>query len=404
VSAPGPAAAREPAAHLLGAAPPWDAEADDVLVCRAVRRETHDVTTFVLAPRRPRRFAYDPGQFLTFAFEIGGETIHRCYTIASAPTRPDTVSITVKRVPGGPVSNWLHDTLAVGAHLRALGPMGEFSCFAHPPSFRGRGAESGTTDGTDRPRAAPKYLFLSGGSGITPLMSMARTFHDLGVPRDVVFVHSARTPADIVFRDELALIARHQPAFRFVPICEADAPSERWFGLTGRLSPAMLALIAPDLVEREVFVCGPAPYMAAVRDMLRAAGFDMTRHHEESFDFAALSPSEQGEAEAAEIVLDAQEAQEAQVTTPLRRFRVEFAKAKRVIEVPADSTVLAAARRAGLRLPSSCAKGMCGTCKSRLVSGTVAMTHAGGIRQREIDAGMALLCCAKPTSDLVVDR
>ena len=104
----------------------WDAEADDILVCRAVRDETADVRTFVLSPRQPRRFAHRPGQFLTFAFEIGGETVHRCYTIASAPTRPDAVSITVKRVPGGPVSNWLHDTLRPGGIVRALGPMGEF--------------------------------------------------------------------------------------------------------------------------------------------------------------------------------------------------------------------------------------------------------------------------------------
>jgi ferredoxin len=83
---------------------------------------------------------------------------------------------------------------------------------------------------------------------------------------------------------------------------------------------------------------------------------------------------------------------------------VEFVKTRRVIECSENLTVLEAAMRAGLRLPSSCAKGMCGTCKSKIVSGTVEMSHAGGIRQREIDAGMALLCCSKPTSDLVVER
>ena len=153
----------EPAASRLSGAEPWSSEADDILICRAVREETQDVKTFVLSPRSARRFQYQPGQFLTYAFEIGGETIHRCYTISSAPTRPDTISITVKRVAGGPVSNWLHDNLRVGGEVKALGPMGSFSCFVHP---------------------ARRYLFLSGGSGITPLMSMASTFHDLGEPRD----------------------------------------------------------------------------------------------------------------------------------------------------------------------------------------------------------------------------
>jgi ferredoxin-NADP reductase len=367
----------EPAATRLAATAPWSAEADDALTCLAVRDETHDVKTFVLAPREPKLFAYAPGQFLTFAFEIGGETVHRCYTIASAPTRPHTLSITVKRVAGGPVSNWLHDRLKPGDTVRALGPMGEFSCFTHP---------------------AGKYLLLSGGSGVTPMMAMARTFHDLGGGRDVAFVHSARTPADIVFRDELAVMAHRDPAFRVHAVCEADAPGEIWEGPKGRLSPAILREAVPDFLDREVFVCGPKPYMDAVRAMLAEAGFDMARHHEESFDFGALAPAEQEAAREAEQALDEAPA------TGTRTFRVEFAKTRRVLDCPEDQTVLDAARKAGIRLPSSCAKGLCGTCKSKLASGTVAMTHAGGIRQREIDAGMALLCCSKPTSDLVIER
>ena len=153
----------------------------------------------------------------------------------------------------------------------------------------------------------------------------------------------------------------------------------------------MLRLIAPDLLEREVFCCGPAPFMAAVRAMLDEAGFDRARYHEESFDFAALPAAEQAEVASAEAVLAA-------------GFTVEFTKSGRTIHCPAGSTVLEAARAEGLRLPSSCAKGMCGTCKSRLVSGKVEMNHAGGIRQREIDAGMVLLCCSRPLADLVVER
>ncbi|MFH6787098.1 MULTISPECIES: hybrid-cluster NAD(P)-dependent oxidoreductase [Methylobacterium] len=374
-------ASTEPAATRLAATASWDAEADDALVCLAVRDETHDVKTFVLGTPEPRRFAYAPGQFLTFAFEIGAETINRCYTISSAPTRPHALSFTVKRVPGGPVSNWLHDTLKVGDTVRALGPMGDFSCFTHP---------------------APKYLLLSGGSGVTPMMSMARTFHDLGQARDVAFVHSARSPADIVFRGELETMARLDPAFRFHAVCESDAPGEAWAGPKGRLSLDILTRAVPDFREREVFVCGPKPYMDAVRAMLRDAGFDMARHHEESFDFGALPEAEQQAAAEAGRALDT-EAESTPAAT-MRTYRVEFAKTRRVLDCPENETVLDAARKAGIRLPSSCAKGLCGTCKSKVTKGTVSMTHAGGIRQREIDAGMALLCCSKPTSDLVVER
>ena len=372
-------ASTEPAAARLAASAPWDAAAAGRLVCLAVRDATHDVKTVVLTPKEPRLFAYAPGQFLTFSFEIGGETIHRCYTISSAPTRPNAVSFTVKRVPGGPVSNWLHDTLKPGDTVRALGPMGAFSCFTHP---------------------AKTYLLLSGGSGVTPMMSMARTFHDLGEARDVAFVHSARSPADIVFRGELETMARLDPAFRFHAVCETDSPNEAWAGPKGRLTLETLRAAVPDFLDREIFVCGPKPYMDAVQAMLRQAGFDMAQHHEESFDFGALSESEQDAAVEAGQDLDAGAAPAGGVRT----FRVEFAKTRRVLECPENETVLDAARKAGIRLPSSCAKGLCGTCKSKLTSGTVAMTHAGGIRQREIDAGMALLCCSKPTSDLVVER
>jgi ferredoxin-NADP reductase len=351
--------------------PVWDANADDTLVCRAVRVETPDVKTFVLSAREPRRFAYKPGQFLTFEFVIGGQPIHRCYTISASPTRPDTVSITVKRVPGGPVSNWLHDNFKPGSTIKAVGPMGEFTHIDYPSG---------------------KYLFLSGGSGVTPMMSMARAMHDLAGATHVVFVHSARSPEDIIFRTELELMARNNPNFRFAAICENDSSGEAWGGFKGRLSPAMLELIAPDFREREVFVCGPSPYMQAVREMLKAAGFDMARHHEESFNFEELPSSEQA------AIAEAEEASSAKV------YRVEFAKTRRVIECPTGTSVLDAARRAGLRLPSSCTKGVCGTCKSKLISGTVEMQHGGGIRPREIEAGMRLLCCSKPTSDLVIDR
>lgn len=391
----------EAAARRLGAGlPAWNPDADDVLVVQAVREETHDVRTFVLAPRTPGVFHYEPGQFITLDLEIGGEAINRCYTISSAPTRPHAISITVKRVPGGPVSNFLHDTLKPGSELRAVGPMGDFTCFRH---------------------AAGKYLFLSGGSGITPLMSMARTFHDLAVPRDIVFVHAARSPLDIIFQDELALMARNQPgSFAFVPVCEADGARAPWPGLKGRLSLPMLRLIAPDFMEREIFVCGPSPFMAAVRTMLGDAGFDMARHHQESFNFEELAAAEPEVAldvaaaelaEAAKMEAPASPAGDgpagdlpAPVAAPVTTYQVTFAKSGRTIEVPSDKFVLDMARRAGVRLPSSCAKGLCGTCKSKLISGTVDMKHQGGIRQREIDAGMALLCCSKPTSDLVVDR
>jgi glycine betaine monooxygenase B len=351
-------------AYLGAGLPDWDAEADDILVCRQIRAETADVKSFTFSARTPHRFHFKPGQFLTLSLEIGGAAVERCYTIASSPTRPCLVTITVKRVAGGLASNWLHDQLRPGMEIRAFGPLGDFTAF-------------------DRP--AGKHLFLSAGSGITPLMSMARAWHDLAAETDVVFVQSAHSPADLIFRPELELLAASQPGFRLAQICSQDAPG--WSGWRGRLSRPMLELIAPDLREREVFCCGPESYRAAVRAMLIEAGCDPARYHEESFAVETAPPDEP-----------------VAVPQGVPRFRIELARSRQMLDCAADQTILDAARRAGLRLPSACSRGLCGTCKSKLVTGEVVMNHAGGIRQREIDQGQILLCCSTPRGDLVIER
>ena len=348
----------------------WEPEQDDTLICRQVRDETHDVRSFLFESPSRTLFAFRPGQFLTFTFALAGGPVSRCYTIASAPTRPHAVSITVKRVAGGPVSNWLHDHLRPGMRVQAVGPLGDFTCDGQPP----------------RP-----LLLLSAGSGITPMMAMARAHDDLGSDADILFVHSARSPDDIVFRDELALLERHRPGFRAVFVCGTDRPHARWPGHRGRLDAAMLAAIAPDLHERDAYVCGPAGYRAAVATMLERTGFDTSRLFQESYDFGELQQDDPAVAEASALL------------SGDTGYSISFARSGRRIACDAGGFILDAARRQGLRLPSACTKGICGTCKTRKLSGTVEMIHAGGIRQREIDAGLVLICCARPTSDVVLD-
>ncbi|MGF7000755.1 FAD-binding oxidoreductase [Paraburkholderia sp. GAS32] len=381
----------------------WNSDTDETLVCCQVRQETHDVKSFFFRAPSERAFVFEPGQFITLELEIDGEAVNRCYTISSPPTRPHTISITVKRVPGGKVSNWLHDNLHAGMEVRVLGPSGEFTCARHP---------------------ARKFLFLSAGSGVTPLMSMSRAHHELGEDSDIVFVHSARTPDDIIFARELDLIASNQANFRTAFVCERLGARTNWPGVTGFLTLPLLKLIAPDFLDREIFTCGPAPYMQAVRHLLDEGGFDRSHYHEESFSFetisevaAQLTTAHVGDAlqaptASAESFVEAREHAAgfapAQVpVTPVEietTFKVSFAKSNREIECGSGQHVLDAAKKAGIRLPSSCTQGMCGTCKVKLVSGEVAMKHAGGIRQREVDQGMVLLCCSKPLSDLVVDK
>src|SRR5262245_16605546 len=212
--------------HLWDALPlRWNADSDETLVCVQVRPETHDVKSFLFRTRTPALFRFRPGQFITLELEIDGETINRCYTLSSAPTRPDTISITVKRVPGGKVSNWLHDNMKPGAEIKALGPAGDFTCTNHP---------------------SQKYLFLSARSVVTPLMSMSPTHYDLGEDRDSVFVHSARSPRDIIFRRELNAMANGLSQFRTAFVCEHPGDERDWAAPTGMLSLQLLKSIVPD--------------------------------------------------------------------------------------------------------------------------------------------------------------
>ncbi|MFC9497155.1 2Fe-2S iron-sulfur cluster-binding protein [Streptomyces sp. NPDC056982] len=344
-----------------------DGPTEQLLLCTGVESTTHDVKTFTFEPvgpagPRPLGLGHAPGQYLTFTFEIGGAEFHRCYTIASPPTRPHTASITVKRVPGGTVSNWLHDHLTPGTALRSRGPLGEFSMHSHP---------------------ADKYLFLSAGSGITPATSMIRTLYDLADPADVIFVNSARSPEDIIFRRELERITATSKNIRVTHICEAEAPTEHWNGHRGRLTLDVLRQIAPDFCDREVFTCGPPPYMDAVRRMLTDAGFPMEHHHQETFE----TPPPTGTPPAAD--------------TPT--FAVELTRSRLTIECDAATPLLEAASRSGITLPSSCGQGMCGSCMATLVKGAVEMQHNGGISPRDRAQNKILLCCSTPLEDLAVD-
>lgn len=360
----------------------WADEDQTVLVCTAVSDATHDVKNFVFEPQGGQLFEFDAGQFLTLMLDIAGTPVNRCYTISSPPTRPNRIAITVKRVVGGKVSNWVHDNILPGSKVTALAPLGAFTLTSRP---------------------AEKLLFLSAGSGITPLMSMLRTLYDLGSDADVVFLHSARTPSDIVFRSELAAIEMFMPNLRVVHVCEADYPSERWGGMRGRLSPTMLHTIVPDLLERTIFNCGPMPYMDAVRRILDELGYDLGSYHEESFTFddpatPGATPPPEGVAYE-DIAVAAPPAGDDGVAT----YSVEFTKSGRTVTCRADENVLDAAIAAGVRIPSSCSQGMCGTCKLPKLSGEVEMNHNGGIRPREITAGKILTCCSKPLSDLSLD-
>ena len=348
--------------------PFWDPDVDDVLVCRAVRPVTETVSTFVFAPRTPQTFRFHAGQHLVFGFDIDGRQVLRSYTLSSPPSRPHTVSITVRRRPGGVVSTWLHDRMRPGGTVRGMSaPLGEFTLSEHP----GR-----------------RYLLLAGGSGITPFLSMLRLLHDEAIDADIVLVHAAGAPAELIHPAELTTLARDIPGLTTVLV--PSRAGADWTAGSGRLTATTLLRLAPDLPERVVLSCGPEAFMADLQAQLLSAGCRLENLHRESFVFPDPARS-------LELQAPTEHVQHA-------GFPVEFVHLARTVHSPPGSTVLQAAAAAGITLPSSCSQGICGTCKSVLVSGEVDMAHGGGIRPKEIARGRFLPCCSVPLSPLVVDR
>lgn len=348
-----------------------DAELTGMVECVSITEVTHNVKSFELFAPWLARIDFEPGQYVTV--RIPELELERCYSIASAPFGTNTFTLTIKRVDGGAVSTHLHDVLKVGDRVHVDGPYGLFSTSFHP---------------------AAKHLFVSGGSGLSPIMSMVRSLlaRSAGAPTDIVLIHNAATPADIIFRPELEQLAE-VPGVSVVTMCSRDSDAEAWAGHRGRITRETLAEVVPELADRETFVCGPGDYMAAVRLMLDELGVLGSRVHEESFVFAK-SPAERL----------ARKERVTERESPLKSFGIDFTTSGKHVGCDPGTTVLDAAVESGMVFASSCEEGMCGTCKSVLVSGEVEMNHAGGIRPKEIAAGKFLPCCSTPLTDLVVER
>lgn len=335
----------------------------------SVTDETPDVKTFTFRADGHTWFRYKPGQFITLELPTADGPLMRTYTLSSSPSRPFSVAVTVKAQPTSIGTRWMFDNLRPGSRVRAFGPAGHFTHFAHPAS---------------------RYLFLSAGSGVTPMMSMLRWFSDCAPQTDITFVHCARTPQDILFREELELLATRMPnlSLHFI-VKDRTAGRKVWSGHVGMLDMARIPLMAPDLREREAFCCGPEPFMQAMQDALKAHGFDLHHYHQESFGLAL--PEGGATPEDIEMAAD-------QDVLPIR-----FSLSGVDGECAPGQTVLQAARSAGVRIGAACESGICGTCKVMKLSGEVVMSHNGGILDEEIEEGYILACCSRPTTPVDVE-
>ena len=213
--------------------------------------ETPDVRTFRLALPDSRRLPFDylAGQYLILRLEIAGKKVLRTYTIASSPARPACCELTVKRLENGLASRHLHDTLREGDLLQVSAPAGRF-----------------TFDGAQ----SNGVVLIAGGVGITPLMSILRCLTDQSWKGDIYFFYSARTPQDIIFRQELEDLQKRFPNLHLV-VTLTRADGETWAGRKGHITGELLTRTIPNLAARPFYICGPASMMEPAIQMLRAS-------------------------------------------------------------------------------------------------------------------------------------
>lgn len=329
------------------------------LLCVDRIEETADAATFEFRAIDSSPFDYKPGQFITFQVDVADEQLHRAYSLSSSPSKPETVSITIKRVEGGRVSNFLIDNLKPGQALLAMPPAGEFNLVDC--------------------QSTHQVVLLSAGSGITPCISIARWLLDNEPQADIQFIYSARTTADVIMGRELSQLARENNNFhlhRILNQVESDTDHQ------GRLDEILFNQLVPDLNGRTLFTCGPQGYMEAVESFAQARDFDMNYFHKESF--VPVDTTQEIDVDASEYQMTA----------------TQFGKTAVIRE---GETLLAVLEAAGVPVIGACRSGVCGSCKCKVTSGEVESTSQATLTDDEIAAGYVLACSSTIKSHLAIE-
>lgn len=332
-----------------------------IATCMAVMADVDGVKTFVFKTKK--EFSFQAGQFVSLVLPCPDGDIVRSYTISSAPVNSDVFTITVRAVPNGKGSNWLHDSLQAGMSIAFSGPFGHFIPSQHQ----------------DR-----KLLLLAAGSGITPHLSTLRHWRNQATQVNAHLIFSVRSPDQIIENQELMALVKQVKGLTMTIIPE-HISGHVWQGISGRLDPVWLDAMVRDIQDREVYICGPAPYMAAVKDYLSTCQFDLTHYHEEAF----ISPE--------------QVPTNTTSTNTTNSYEVKFARSGISVKTSGGESLLELAEKAGVAVKNACRAGICGACRTLKTAGSVNMQDLGGILPDEVNQGMVLLCCSQPSSDVVLD-
>ncbi len=350
--------------------------------------ETPDTRTFEfgISDEHQARFAYQAGQYVTIRHTIGSQEIRRAYSMSSSPLEK-RLAVTVKKVPAGRMSTFLHEAVKEGDVLEVAPPEGRFT----------------TAFSAEKRRTF--YLF-GAGSGITPLMSLLKTALEAEPMSAIFLLYGSRDEENIIFREELDRLAqRYAGQLHVEHILSRPKKTEsgnllglfkryttNWKGRTGRITGLVVEQFCDEnpphtaAADCEYFICGPGNMADVVRATLLARGVTAKQIHTEHFinashtpgDFAAPSDASKG----------------ARLIVHLNRVRIETV-------VPPKATILDVLVKEKHDVPYSCTAGACSTCMAKVLQGKVRMDACYALDEEEIKAGYCLTCQAHPDTDVV---
>ena len=342
------------------------------LQVKEVIKETEDTVTIEFWHPLSEQIKYKSGQFITVIVPAdNGKKVRRSYSMSSSPYTDTAVAITVKRVAGGLVSNYLIDNVKKGDFLEVIEPMGHF--FVEPDANNSR-----------------HVVLIAGGSGITPLISIAKTILKAEPKSKVSLVYGSRTVESIIFWKKLVdMELADRKRFQVVHIL--SKPVDSWAGLRGRINKANIVVMLKEFdihfKHEEFYLCGPEGMMQEVLDMLKMFEVPKERIFKENFNAPMLDE---------EVELPETDGLQT------REITVKYDGDDFTFKVEPHQTILEAALELDIDLPYSCQAGMCTACLGKCTEGKIKMDEDDGLTEAEIKEGFVLTCVSHPMTDGVV--
>lgn len=343
------------------------------LTVKKLVRETADATTlyFEIPENLKDTFTYTAGQYLTFEVEMGGEKVRRSYSLCTYSGVDAMPAVTVKRVDGGKMSNYLNAEIKEGDVMSVMPPMGKFTVVP------------------DASRAA-HYVLFGGGSGITPVLGIAKAVLADEPNSEVTLVYANRNPDSVIFKQTLSDMEKASNG-RFKVHHNYDTAPLTYFGLKGMLNVDKVQSIVKSKIggsfdQYQYFICGPGPMMEVIKDGLRNLGISGDRVNTEYF---AAPTSKSAADEKPSQSTDFNGVSEVTLTV--------YGKTH-TITCDQNTTILNAAMKQGIDPPYSCTVGVCTTCRAKVTVGKMHMLEREGLSDAEIAEGYVLTCQSVPRS------